>query len=253
MKTFCLDPHVHTIGTSSCGKIKGAAVAELYKKAGYDGIVITNHYHQEFFDRFSESTSWQKKIDHFLVEYHRAHAQGSKLGLKVFLGMEIQFTDSPCDFLVYGFDEYFLRTYPNLHHLGLKRFRQLVDSLAPSYHILVFQAHPFRQGMNPAAPELLDGVEVHNGNPRHNSYNHLASAFARINQLPMISGSDFHRLTDLARGGTILPHPIETINDFVATLRKNRGINLITNPHLPLSFWRLKSLVSNGLKKAANA
>jgi len=243
--TFCLDPHVHTIGTSSCGKVNGATVAELYKKAGYDGIVITNHYHEEFFTQFAANLSWQETIDLFLREYHGARAQGNKLGLSVFLGMEIRFTDSPNDFLVYGFDEDFLRTYPNLHHLGLKGFRELVASLAPAYRILIFQAHPFREGLNPAAPDLLDGVEVHNGNPRHNSYNHLAAAFARINQLTMISGSDFHRLTDLARGGILLPHPIETVNEFVAVLMEKRGNTIITNPNLPLGFWRLKAAVLN--------
>lgn len=248
MTTFCLDPHVHTIGTSFCGKIKGTVVADLYKKAGYDGIVLTNHYKRKYFEKYP-GVSWQEKIDYFLLEYNQAVVQGQKIGLKVLLGMEIQFNNSPCEYLVYGFDEPFLRTYPALYNLGIKGFRKFVDSLNTTYDILIFQAHPFRPGMNPVAPHLLDGVEVHNGNPRHNSHNHLALAFAQINHLKMISGSDFHRLTDLARGGIILSHNIATESDLVGILRENRGINLITSPHLPLCFWRYKLSLRNYLKE----
>jgi hypothetical protein len=42
---------------------------------------------------------------------------------------------------------------------------------------------PFPEYCRPANPAFLDGVEVFNGNPRHDSRNHLAAAFAEENGL----------------------------------------------------------------------
>jgi len=55
---------------------------------------------------------------------------------------------------------------------------------------------------------LIDGVEIYNGNPRHNSSNHLALEYARKNGLKMLSGSDFHQVQDAARGGIIVDERI---------------------------------------------
>ena len=49
MSSFRIDLHVHTRESSFCGKTNGSIVAELYKKAGYDGLVITDHYNKSFF------------------------------------------------------------------------------------------------------------------------------------------------------------------------------------------------------------
>ena len=38
------DMHIHTSESSPCGQICGDKVVEYYKKAGYDGIVITDHF-----------------------------------------------------------------------------------------------------------------------------------------------------------------------------------------------------------------
>ena len=38
-----IDVHVHTSEVSGCGQLPGAEMARLYKQAGYDAIVITDH------------------------------------------------------------------------------------------------------------------------------------------------------------------------------------------------------------------
>lgn len=35
--------------------------------------------------------------------------------------------------------------------------------------MLFYQAHPFRNSMKITNPELLDGIEVYNGHPGHDS------------------------------------------------------------------------------------
>jgi len=148
---------------------------------------------------------------------------GKKLGLKVLLGMEIRFIENANDYLVYGFDEDFLRENKELYKLNLKGFRELTKDK----NILIFQAHPFRPAMIPAPPELLDGIEIFNGNPRHNSNNDLAYEYALKNQLLMLSGSDFHQKGDVAAGGIIISESIDNSKEFSDIIRNNEVAELI--------------------------
>ncbi|MDD4493426.1 MAG: PHP-associated domain-containing protein, partial [Eubacteriales bacterium] len=109
--------------------------------------------------------------------------------------------------------------------MGIDKVRKLADE----NNLLIYQAHPFRLGMKRAHPKFLDGVEVDNGNPRHNSKNELALEFARQNGLLMSSGSDFHRLEDIGTGGIILPEIPEDSRELVEMMRNSSNIRLITN------------------------
>ncbi|NLX64705.1 MAG: PHP domain-containing protein [Clostridiaceae bacterium] len=222
MTTFKYDTHVHTKEVSFCGKVPAIEVVKLYKDAGYHGIVVTDHYFDYFFESL-ESLTWDEKIDCYLKGYNMALEAGKKLGLKVILGMEIRFTENENDYLVYGFDEEFLRDNKELYKLSLKEFRELTKDK----NILIFQAHPFRPAMIPAPPELLDGIEIFNGNPRHNSNNDLAYEYALKNRLLMLSGSDFHHRGDVAAGGIVISRSIDNSREFSDIIRNNKIIELI--------------------------
>jgi hypothetical protein len=249
MNPFRVDLHVHTQESSFCGRTAGRLVTLLYKKAGYDGIVITDHYSRGFFRKFPKNLSWSAQIEHFLRGYRSAREEGEKIGLKVWLGIELKFTESPLEFLVFGLDESFLKEYPELFMLGIKKFRDFSKQLTTSEEILIYQAHPFRPGLNPVAPGLIDGIEVYNGNPRQNSNNELAVNYARQHRLRMISGSDFHRLPDLGRGGVILPEPATDTRSLVRILKEDERIRLITAPSTPRSFLRLVNSAGNIVRK----
>jgi hypothetical protein len=107
--------------------------------------------------------------------------------------------------------------------MGLKGFKQYVEGK----DILVFQAHPYRVGLTVSDPSLLDGVEVFNGNPRHNSRNGLAFTFAKNNNLRMLSGSDFHQIEDLARGGIAVSEDIDDAERMFEVIKENKSIELI--------------------------
>ncbi|HHV97486.1 MAG TPA: PHP domain-containing protein [Clostridiaceae bacterium] len=222
MNKYKYDIHVHTSETSRCGKIEATEVVRLYKEAGYSGIVITDHYYKDYFDAIA-SGDWRVKIETYLKGYKKALEEGNNVGLTVLPGMEIRFNDYPNDYLVYGIDEQFLIDNPELYNLTLPEFKNLISDK----NILIFQAHPFRKGQTIEYPELLDGVEVYNGNPRHDSQNGVAYKFAKENNLKLISGSDFHQLPDLARGGIIVDKKITTIGELVEVLRKNDTVELI--------------------------
>jgi predicted metal-dependent phosphoesterase TrpH len=193
------DTHVHTDETSICGKVKAAELVHLYKDCGYCGIVITDHYYKGYFNSLSDD-KWEEKILKYLNGYKNALSEGQKIGLIVILGMEIRFNDSPNDYLIYGFDESFLKENKELYNLTLKEFRELTKDKG----IMIYQAHPFRNGLSRVGIEFVDGIEVYNGNPRHDSYNDLAYSLAEEKKLKMLSGSDFHQVQDLARGGIVI-------------------------------------------------
>lgn len=200
---FKYETHFHTQETSPCARVPAKKAVRLYKEAGYTGIVVTDHYYRLFFN-MHPFCSKDRKIDLFLKGYNLAMEEGQKLGLDIFHGMEIRFREDPNDYLVYGINEKFLREHKKLHNLTLQQFRELTSGLG----IAIVQAHPFRPGLTPAPPSLLDGIEVFNGNPRHDSSNHLALKYAEENGLIGISGSDFHRPQDVARGGIVTKEKI---------------------------------------------
>ena len=220
---FKIDTHTHTLETSSCARIEAKETVRLYKEAGYQGIIITDHYYDFYFENLI-GLSWEEKVDQFLLGYHHATEEGIKQDLKVFLGLEIRFTENPNDYLVYGISEEFLKEHKELYTLGLKKFKKLIEK----ENILIIQAHPFRMHMIVAAPEDIHGVEVYNGNARHNSHNELSLAFAKEHSLMMSSGSDFHELEDLARGGMGFDYEINTAAEFVKALRDRSALKLLS-------------------------
>jgi len=222
MNSFKFDTHVHTFETSPCGIVLAANAVRYYKKVGYNGVVITDHYNADFFSP-RQNQPWEHSIDEFLKGFRNAHAEGIKTGLIVLLGIEIRLEESIEEYLVYGFDEDFLYNNPELYKLDFKTF----SNFARSNGLLVYQAHPFRRWFKAAPPLLLDGMEVYNGNPRHNSHNDRALEYAEKYGLRQLSGSDFHHPEDLARGGVILPEAPKNISGFKKLLFESRIIDLI--------------------------
>lgn len=159
--------------------------------------------------------SWEDKIDYFLTGYHTAkHAADGRID--ILLGMELRF-DKPRemnDYLVYGVTEKFLYHHPHLLDMNLRDF----SKLAHRHGMVIFQAHPFRTGMRIVKPKYLDGVEIYNGNPRHNSSNDIAEMWAKKYGLRTVGGSDFHEFEDLARGGVYFDKEIKDNKDLVKEL-----------------------------------
>ena len=89
MKTYKYDTHVHTAETSPCGRVCAAEAVRMYKRVGYDGIVITDHYTNGIFKRLL-FRSWERKVDIYLTGYKKAVEEGRKQGLDIILGMEIR-------------------------------------------------------------------------------------------------------------------------------------------------------------------
>ncbi len=218
-----LDTHVHTSEVSVCGKVPAAEMVRRYKDAGYDGIIITDHYNEGYFEALGE-LSWEKKIESFISGYKLAQTEGKNVGLMVFFGIEARFSDSHDDYLVFGLDEKYLIENPKLYEHTYESFKAYIDGTGA----LIFQAHPYRKGQSPANPSLLHGIEVFNGNPRHDSQNDRAYAYAKNNNLRMIAGSDAHQIEDIAISGIKVPRHIDSIEKLIKWyLNKTQGMEHI--------------------------
>ena len=199
MKKYLYEMHFHTKNTSNCANVPAKISVEEYIKAGYDGIVVTDHLSPSTYMKYGrELLPWKKKIDFFLRGYNEAKKTANGR-IPVLLGMELRFrtSESDNDYLVYGINEDFLYNTPEILNMNSRTFYDL----AHKNGFLVFQAHPFRVGMKVTNPKYLDGVEIFNGNPRHNSSNDIAEMWAKKYVLMVTSGSDYHEIGDLGTGG----------------------------------------------------
>lgn len=192
-----IELHAHTSPASPCGDAAPEELVQLYINAGFDGVVITNHFSHAAFGDISREAFVEAQI----ADYERAckAAQGTRL--KIYLGVEVRFDENGNDYLLYGVDREILGKIYDYLDKGLAAFRTEVK-LPESVFI---QAHPFRDGCVPADAKLLDGLEVFNMHPNHNSRCVVAGLYARENGLSLITaGSDFHHIKYGHIGNTAL-------------------------------------------------
>ena len=208
-----IDLHVHTKEISICGHMPAEEVVSRYKAAGYDCIVITNHFNTHTSAHFEE----QGITDFFKIykeAYLKAKEEGEKAGLLVLNGYEIRFDDSDSDYLVYGMSDKTAADYKKLFSMRPRDF----SKLSAEQGFLFYQAHPFRNKMKITEPELLTGIEIKNGNPRHDSRNDIAKIWAQKFVMHMIAGSDAHRHEDVGVTGIITDRIITNERELVCML-----------------------------------
>lgn len=212
---YQIELHAHTSPVSGCSQVTPKEMAETYKKLGYDAVAITNHFMYQH-NRISK----EEYIDAFLYDFEQTKKYGDELGLKVYLGAEIRFTENDNDYLIFGINKEMLLEIYDLLPLGIENFRKTYDM--PDSVFL--QAHPMRDGMQKVDAALLDGIEVFNLHPGHNSKVGLASVYAKENNFSVvIAGSDFH-------------HPNQ----------RHEGVSAMRGASLPEDSFELATLLKSG-------
>lgn len=213
--------HCHTKEVSRCGQLPVKELVELYKNAGYSGLVLTDHYSPMTFS-ISELFNKKKAIKHYLKAYNEAKKYSTE-DFTILLGMELRFYATINDYLVYGITEQMLYDLPFLLPIYIKKASKKLRNLG----CLFLQAHPTRKLITKAKPEYLDGVEVFNGKA---SDEENAQALEWANTIPhtiKTSGSDCHRKTGVGIGGIITTEKINT-NDDLLRILKSGEFKLIT-------------------------
>lgn len=185
---YKIELHAHTSPVSTCANFTPEVGLSMYKERGVDGVVITNHFYPGGGYPDMEP---QAAIDKYLSDVRIARRVGEELQIKVYMGMEIRFPQNGNDYLLYGITE---EDMPML----LSYLATDIETFSKAYRApdrLLIQAHPFRNGMAEVDPALLDGIEVFNMHPGHNSRVGFAARCAASHpEWILTGGSDFHHL-----------------------------------------------------------
>lgn len=185
------DTHIHTAEASGCASASGAEQARRYKNEGYDGIFITDHFYNGN-SAVPRDLPWKERVDLYCKGFENAKAEGDKIGLKVFFGIE--YTYQGADILVYGLDKQWLYDHPDCD----KDFFTFHDQ-AKAAGALMIHAHPFRgydylQGRILLIPNWVDGVEVYNSGNGEEVWNDRAEWYAKEFGFRRTAGTDNHHL-----------------------------------------------------------
>jgi predicted metal-dependent phosphoesterase TrpH len=202
-----LDLHIHTNRYSGCSNIPPAEVIRQARKAGLDGIALTEH-----------GIRWPDGEIRMLVE------SAGEAGLVVIAGEEVAcFSNAgrfQGEFLVFG--------YPK--SIGSSRPVEQVIDLVHGAAGVVIAAHPFKPhdtgqgyyGCGIAAWELdIDGLEI-----EHPDYNdegrRLARRIMETRGLAGISCSDAHDLDGIGRYRTVFEGPVSDARSLCDAIRGRR-------------------------------
>lgn len=211
------DLHIHTAECDKYAWVGGSEIVRRYKDVGYDGLVITDHYESRILDWMKNeigTSDKEKIINRYLRGYYSARNEAEKIGFTVLCGAEVRFDNNINDYLVYGLEE------QDFYHLPLLNKLQNVEELSavlPKNAIIV-QAHPFRNNMTVCSPDNLFGIEGYNGSTEK-FRNEMAKMFANHYNKVITSGSDFHEISKLAKGGIETREKINSQIDLVNVLK----------------------------------
>lgn len=216
-----IETHAHTRGGSPCAKVAAYDMVKAYADAGFGAVIVTNHFND---DTVLPGASPKAAVDHYVGLYEEASEAGQELGIEVWFGIETRISGGPEDFLLFGADPDILYENPRMYEMTQEElFRE-----CEQYGCLLYQAHPSRNYCRPRDPEFLHGAEVYNGNLRHEERNGISLLWAKKYHLLQSSGSDFHQLEDVARGGILVPEHIHDTKALASYMCENE-LTLITN------------------------
>lgn len=224
--------HMHTSDTSRCGGSTGGEMARACKDAGYDVIVITDHFMNANIN-CSPTLPWEERVDYLFRGYRAAKAVGDRIGLTVLKGWET-FNDGP-EYLTYGLDERFLLDNPDIADVGASEYLSRVRAAGA----FVTHAHPYREAdyIPYFKPDWrhVDAYEVLNSAHTDPRFDQRALLEARKRGLIMLPGSDAHRTGEVRGGATVLPGPVRDMDGLIEALRSREckiAPRIYTNPNL---------------------
>ncbi len=224
MGLYKYETHLHTCEASACAIYSAVEHVRYYKDAGYDGIIVTDH----FFNGNSNvprDLSWEERINLFCKGYENAKEEGDRIGLSVFFGWEANFKAT--EFLIYGLDKTWLLNHPDILTWTIEEQYQRIHEDGG----FIVHAHPFR--VRPYIkevrlfPEYVDAVEYINVGNRNDKFDKQALAYAKKHKLPVTAGTDAHGL-EPRHSGVAFQYKLEDIGDFTSGIRS--GNYEIINP-----------------------
>lgn len=192
-------------------------MAKAFKRSGFDGIIVTNHF-------FNGNTTvpsdldWETRVHLFCLGYEIAKSTGDKIGLDVFFGWE--YTWEGADFLTYGLDANWLLDNSDVLEWDITKYFEMVHKS----NGFIVHAHPFREAHYikkiQLFTEYIDAVEVKNAGNNNPAYDASALAYADKYNFPKTIGSDAHSDQDMERcNGMIFNNKLKSIQDFISSVK----------------------------------
>ncbi len=219
---FKYETHCHTCEGSACAYSTAREMVQAYKKAGYAGIIFTNHF-------IKGNTSvpldldWNKRMQMYYDAYLEAKDEGEKIDFDVFFGIEHAYGKGK-EILIYGIDLEFLQSHPELQDADIETYSQLVHDAGG----LMIHAHPHRkriyikEGVAPRY-DVCDGIEVYNACDDSESNQSAMNAAIRLDMI-MFAGGDIHKDHDrrIGMAGIVVEERIKTNEKLIETLKNKR-------------------------------
>lgn len=227
---YVYETHLHTSNGSACGNNTAQEMVNACKKAGYTGIIVTDHFYGGN-TCISKDLPWEEWVEQYYECYEAAKEEGDRIGLQVFFGWEQSFEGN--DFLVYGLDKEWLLAHPEIKDAFVDKQYEMVHKDGG----IVIHAHPFREEWyvkeTRLFPEYVDGVETSNAAHIVNKaledgsvpFDDKARAYAKKYNFPETGGSDIHSV-DLFAGGMAFKRKLTDIHDFTKAVLSREGIVL---------------------------
>jgi hypothetical protein len=199
-----IDLHIHTRPRSSCSAIDPSALLEEARRAGLDGICLTEHQ-----NRWSPA-----ELEEFM----------GASGIRIFQGNEI--TTNQGDILVFGYDRDVKGVVP------IQELRKEVEEVGG----LMIAAHPFRgfllfgisqlqldvgQACKRAVFQHVDGLEIQNCKVTDPENDMARRVSGRLGLLG-VAGSDAHRLDEVGRCVTKFEREVRTERELIEEIRAGR-------------------------------
>jgi len=191
---YAYELHCHTNETSRCGEVSGVEQARAYKEAGYTGLCITDH----FFNGNSgipRDLPWEERIDLHYRGYEAAKAEGDRIGLQVFFGIEVKPLSLAAEFLAFKLPREWWKAHPDMLEWDHETFARKAHEAGG----FLIHCHPYRQApyLPPTIylyPDCVDAVEVINCRQKGDQalYNRQAYEYAKEYDKPMTCGGDNH-------------------------------------------------------------
>lgn len=223
MNQFLYDTHVHTCEVSPCAKATAEDTVLSYKKNGYSGIIITDHFVCREKVQVSDE-EWEKAVDFLCTGYQKALTIGKAEGIQVFFGWE--YTRIPyagTDLLTYGLNAEWLLHHPEISAMDINEYCDFIRSNGG----FISHAHPYREAayipMIRLLPRKVDAVEVFNAN-RTVFENEMAAQYADNYNLLKTAGTDNHLGSNQKKlSGLIFERQLSDIHDFIAEIKKSEA------------------------------
>lgn len=230
---YLYETHLHTNQSSACAWNTGYEMAQATHKAGYAGIIVTDH-NWGGYTAVDRELPWKDWVERFAQGYLDAKRYAdSHPDFDVFFGYEAGFGGT--EFLIYGISPDWLIAHPDIRDASLEEHLRMVRQGGG----LIVHAHPYREEWYIPEirlfPDLVDAVEGINAthsshlSSSHNdpAFDDRAVAYAREHDLPMSAGSDIHSV-NLFGGGVAFRRRLASIEDFCRAIRADED-RLLTN------------------------